>query len=348
MAKQGLLIVNLGSPNSTQVKDVKKYLKQFLMDGDVIDIPWVYRYPLVNWIIAPFRAPKSAHAYEAIFTERGSPLKFHTQDFTEGLKPFLKNEFQEVRYAMRYAEPSIPSVLKDMKANGVEEFYILPMYPQFAKSSTRTVLTQANNEKLEKAFTLLDFFSDPEFIASYQTQIQRSIDEFKPDHLLLSYHGLPESHVKEFGRGHCLVSKTCCEVITEKNRFCYRAQCVATSNHLLRGLPKDLSHTVGFQSRLGRQEWIKPYTDKVILDIAKQGKKRVLVACPAFVADCLETLEEIGIRLKEDFIKSGGEDLRLVPSLNSEDFWVKAFSDLIKRRKKAFLPLKNALEKVQS
>lgn len=350
MSKKALFIVNLGSPNSTEVSDVRAYLNQFLMDEDVIDTPWILRFPLVRWLIVPSRAPKTAKAYAKIFTRRGSPLKFHTSDFVNRLrehyrrKVVLKNNengnvtsYTAITFAMRYAQPSILNALIDLRTKNVSEIHLVPMYPQFAKSSTTSVVKEVTrclkrmNWQGVKVIELKDFFQEPEFLESFQSQIQKSIDSFQPDHLLLSYHGLPEAHVKETSPNHCFKSENCCDKVSEENRYCYRAQCFATTRGIVQGLRNAPSYSISFQSRLGRKEWIKPYTDLEISELVKQGKKRVLVTCPAFVADCLETLEEVGIRLKEDFIKLGGEDLKLVPSLNSEEVWIPNFAKMVSR-----------------
>jgi ferrochelatase len=335
MAKRALLIVNLGSPDSPKVKDVKRYLGQFLMDRDVIDMPFPLRLILVKGLIVPFRAKNSAHAYTKIFTPRGSPLKFLTEDFTHALKEELHGEFHRVEYAMRYAHPSIAEKLEELANDGIRELVVAPMYPQFAKSSTRTVLSEVarvirkNRITALKAVTIRDFFHEPCYYESFSQALQEEVKTFRPDHLLLSYHGLPESQVKEFAPAHCFTTPECCAALSKENRLCYRAQCFESSRLIMKSVP-DLKHTVSFQSRLGRKEWIKPYTDLEIHQLRAQGVKRLLVACPAFVADCLETLEEIALRLKDDFLRAGGEDLKLVPSLNARPYWVKSFAGFLK------------------
>lgn len=357
MSRKGLLIVNLGSPETVEVSDVRSYLNQFLMDGEVIDLPWFFRLFLVRGIIVPFRAKKSAEAYTQIFSDRGSPLKFHSEDFVALLRQNLSDDFSKVELAMRYGTPSIESKIDQLIKDSVDEVFIVPMYPQFAKSSTRTVLYEVekslkkhNNSNL-KARVVLDFFTEDFYIETFATAIKEEVESFNPDHLMLSYHGLPERHVKEFAPSSCFKSSDCCSKMTSKNRFCYRAQCFESSRLFLQKLSQmgvSLPHTVSFQSRLGREEWIKPYTDHEINRLVENGVKRLLVACPAFVADCLETLEEIAIRLKEDFISLGGEDLKLVPSLNARPDWIFGFSDALKNQKMPFIDFKQGLDEVKS
>lgn len=352
MKSRGLLIVNLGSPASPDVKDVKPFLTEFLMDKDVMDVPWLLRFPLVRGLIVPRRAENSAKAYQTIFTERGSPLRFYTEDFIDQVKSHLSSSFAHIDFAMRYGEPSIRTRVEEFIERGGRELIVVPMYPQFAKSSTRTVLSEldrviAKHNASLKVKVLRDFYEEKAYVESFAHIIREEARSFNPDHLLLSYHGLPESHVKEFGKNACFKTLSCCEQITEDNQFCYRAQCFASSRAIISSLSPEFGVSISFQSRLGRQEWIKPYTDKEISNLFDKGVRRLLVACPAFVTDCLETLEEISIRLREDFIALGGEDLRLVPSLNAHPFWVKSFSEMILERQSSFKDLSRVLEEVQ-
>lgn len=351
--KKALLLINLGSPESPEILDVKSYLKQFLMDEEVIDIPWLFRWPLVHWVIVPSRVRNSAHAYEKIFTPQGSPLKFITEAFTQQVRQSTK-KFDAVEYAMRYAVPSVPSVVEELVKKGISELVVVPLYPQFAKSSTRTALKEVRSSLLRQGFplskvkVLRDFFVSEAYTSSYAKAIQEDIENFQPDHLLLSYHGLPESHVKEFAPSTCFQNKNCCDQIHNENRLCYRAQCFASSQKILKSLDKKISASVSFQSRLGRQEWIKPYTDMEISRLIENGVKNLLVACPAFVADCLETLEEIAIRLKEDFVSLGGKDLKLVSSLNTRPYWVKSFTEMMEEEEQNLSSLLEVLRVIES
>lgn len=324
-----LLLINLGSPESPQPKDVAVYLKQFLMDPYVIDIPKPLRAILVHALIVPKRAVKSGEAYAKIWSPQGSPLVHHTRTFAGKVAEELGSEWQ-VRWGMRYGQPSIESALKDLPN---QPLYVVPLYPQYAESSTQTAIDEVKRHlKGRPAKFINDFFDQPEFVQAQAQQIQTHVDRFKPDHLLLSFHGLPEHHMTKLYPDHCFKTADCCDQISEKNRLCYRAQCF----HTVRSLKGALNFpenqiAVGFQSRLGARPWIKPYTDHVIEELAGKGAKRVMVSCPSFVADCLETLEEIQMRLKEQFTNLGGQELELIPALNSSDLWCKEFSKWVRR-----------------
>ncbi|MBL7715446.1 MAG: ferrochelatase [Bdellovibrionales bacterium] len=340
MGKFGVLLLNLGTPVSTQVSDVRNYLGEFLMDPYVIDIPWIARAALVHGIILRTRPKKSAEAYQKIWTERGSPLLWHSEDLCKGVAREMGSGYS-VKLAMRYGHPSLEKALREFKDEGVAEILFLPLYPQYSYAATLSSL-QFFKTQFRKVYSgagtqpkvrwLKDFYDDPGFLRAFQEQVRKASQEFQPDFTLFSFHGVPERHVQktdDSGR-HCLAAASCCEKITEKNRNCYRAQSFATARELakLLEIPKD-RYAVSFQSRLGRTPWIQPYTDVLYEELAKQGRKRVLVVCPAFVADCLETLEEITIRGRESFQALGGGDLRLVPSLNSSPDWVRTICDWV-------------------
>lgn len=335
----GIILFNLGTPEEPSTEKVKVYLKEFLMDEDVIDIPFIPRWLLVNQIILRTRPSKSAEAYQKIWTERGSPLRYHSTDLVTKLASLFKTG-HHVELAMRYGSPSLETAMKNFMKLGVNRLVVFPLYPQYAKASVGSSLKQLTllKKKLnwEVETTIVPpFYQSPHFIDAWKSVAKPYLDAFKPDHVLMSFHGLPERHVKEtdLTGKHCLASVTCCESIVEANKNCYRAQSFATARALAQSLNlKKSDYTVSFQSRLGRTPWIKPYTDLVFSDLSKRGVKRLAVMCPAFVADCLETLEEIGIRGKESFKKFGGEDLCLIPSLNSHDLWVDAVHSLLKER----------------
>ncbi|MBX3022661.1 MAG: ferrochelatase [Bdellovibrionales bacterium] len=330
MAERGLLLINLGSPDAPTAPAVGKYLKEFLNDKYVIDLPPPFRQFLVWGLIAPLRSHSSAHAYQKIWTEEGSPLVGHTRAFAQDLAVAMPAT--EIRWAMRYGSPSILDTLKNWKVRRLD---VVPLYPQYAESSTRTAIEQTKKGLIGfpgEVRWLQDFYDQPEYIAAEVRQIQQAMQSFQPDHLLLSFHGLPEHHMAKLHPRVCGQEPHNCERVTAENRLCYRAQCFATARAVAAGLGKGgYGFSVSFQSRLGRRPWVKPYTDFVINDLAAEGKKRVLVACPSFVADCLETLEEVQIRLRDQFIAKGGEDLKLVPSLNSESHWVQGFQKMIAR-----------------
>lgn len=331
--KPGLLLLQLGSPEAPTAAGVYKFLIPFLTDPQVIDIPAIPRHLLVRGIIAPLRSRRVAEAYKSIWTERGSPLMVYTQDFAEKVRRALDKRF-DVRWAVRYGSPSVDSVMADWD---IQELYIVPLYPQFALSSSQTAIDHVKNwldrsGKSIKVFILRDFYDEPEFIHSQTLQIQEAAKEFRPDHYLLSFHGLPEHHVTKLHPEKCFVKPGCCEKVSRSNRWCYRAQSMATARALKEALGLTAEQiTVGFQSRLGNRPWIKPYTDELLADLVQNGVRRLLVSCPSFVADCLETLEEVQIRLREQFLELGGTDLQLVPALNAEDHWVEDFSQMLIR-----------------
>lgn len=334
--KTGLLLINLGTPNAPTAAAVRPYLREFLMDPRVITAPGPLRWLLVNLVIAPFRAPKSAHAYESVWTERGSPLLVASKELTEEVRRRFEAEEKrggpgvQVELAMRYGEPSIPSAMARFKAAGIERLVVFPLYPQYSSAATGSsmerVVQIAQREWAMPAVSFVPAFYDhPAFLDAVVAAGRETLEAFQPDHVMFSYHGLPGSHVTKCDPTgqHCLKAADCCERIVDANASCYRAQCVATTRGLKQRLGlKDSESSIAFQSRLGREEWVKPYTDELLIDLAKKGKKRLAVFCPAFVADCLETLEEIGIRAKEDFVAAGGDDLALIPCVNAHPTWV--------------------------
>lgn len=336
--RTGVLLSNLGTPDGPDVPAVRQYLREFLMDPYVIDIPWPLRWFLVNALILPRRPRASAHAYQQVWTERGSPLLFHSEDLLAGVRDALGPSFA-VELGMRYGAPSIPDALDRLLAAQVDRLLFVPLYPQYSLAATETgwqhfvVACTRRGSALPRGRTA-DFYADDGFIAAFESVIRDTTAEFGPDHVLFSFHGLPERHVKktDLSGSHCLASAGCCDAIGEANRHCYRAQSMMTARLLAArlGLGAD-GWSVSFQSRLGRTPWIRPFTDEVLPELAKKGVRRVAVTCPAFVADCLETLEEIAIRARDAFRAAGGEDLRLVPSLNAHPLWVSAVADLVRR-----------------
>jgi protoporphyrin/coproporphyrin ferrochelatase len=334
----GLLLINLGTPDEPTPPAVRRYLREFLSDPRVIDIHPVGRALLLNLIILPFRPKKSAHAYQSIWDpKRGSPLLYHSQDLVAGVAKSLGSEWK-VELGMRYGKPSIPDAIEAMRAAAIDRIVVFPLFPQYAASSTGTALQRVfslagqawNTPWLE---VIEPFYDDPRFIAAFAA-VARAHDVAAADHVLLSFHGLPERHMRKSdpSGAHCLTSASCCDRVTDTNRNCYRAQCFATARALTKelGLPAE-RYTVCFQSRLGRTPWIKPYTDEVLDLIAKKGVKRLAVMCPAFVADCLETVEEIGMRARAQFLAAGGESLTMIPSLNSSPEWIEAVAQLARR-----------------
>jgi len=335
--RQGLLLVNLGTPDAPQTRAVRRYLREFLSDPRVLDIPALARWALLELAILPTRPARSAAAYRKIWTAEGSPLLVHGRALAARLEPALGAGWV-VQLAMRYGNPSLASAMEKLAASGVRTITVLPLYPQYASSSTGSTLERVY-ALAGKAWNVASlravppFFDSPGFLEAWADVARPALAQARADHVLFSFHGLPERHVRKSdvsGR-HCLQSPGCCDVQVPENRWCYRAQCFSTARALSARLGlAPAETTVSFQSRLGRTPWLKPYTDLLLPELAQKGVRRLAVVCPAFVADCLETLEEIGIRAREDFLRAGGEALTLVPSLNAHPAWVRAVVQLVR------------------
>ncbi|CAN5916212.1 ferrochelatase [soil metagenome] len=334
--KTGILLINLGTPDSPATGDVRKYLREFLMDRRVIDIHPVSRWFLVNCIIAPTRAPKSAKLYEKIWTKEGSPLLTHGIALKEKLQKKLGDNFA-VAFGMRYQSPSLNSALEELRKARVNKIIAMPLYPQYASSSTGSTIEALMNAISPWEVTPeLKIISRFHYREEYLNAVLAAAKEFNPgdyDHVLFSFHGLPERHIRksdaQYGDGKCSLGK-CCEIPREGNQYCYRANCVQTAIAVASRLNiKKENYTIAFQSRLGRDPWIKPYSDHEIIRLAKEGKKKVLAFSLAFVADCLETIYEIGTEYDELFREHGGEKIQLVPSLNSREEWVEGVKEIL-------------------
>ncbi len=331
-AKRGVLIVNLGTPDSPSVADVRKYLNEFLMDGRVIDIPPLSRALLVKGIIVPFRGPKSAKTYQKIWTENGSPLMYYGARVAERLQDNLGHDYH-VELAMRYQNPSIESALQKLQQAGVSSIRVIALFPQYASATTGSV-----HEKVMEFVRTWQTIPDISFVNSFCDDdlmirvFAENGRKYRPesfDHILFSFHGLPQRQLKkaDITGKYCLQSKDCCATLTPANQFCYSAQ----SYHTAKLIAKELNipaekFTVTFQSRLGRDPWAQPYTSEVIHELARKGARRILVFCPAFVADCLETIYEIGQEYDEEFRELGGEKIQLVESLNDDPLWIEALA----------------------
>lgn len=334
MTKHGILLVNLGTPKSTKPGDVYRYLQEFLLDGRVIDFPAIPRNLLVRGIIVPFRHRKSAAMYRKVWTDRGSPLLYHGQDVAAKLQDRLGEDYKVV-LAMRYQQPSIKKGLEELRDAQVERITVMPLFPQYASATTGSVHDKVMEvlrtwQAIPDLQFINNYFDHPSFIQAFAERgAQYNWADY--DHVIFSFHGLPERQIRK-GDDHkvCRLGD-CCQQVTAANQFCYRAQCFGTANAIAAalGIPKD-RYTVSFQSRLGRDEWIKPYSEPLVEDLAKKGAKRLLMFSPAFVADCLETIFEIGEEYLEVFQEHGGEHLQLVESLNSGEAWINAMLDILR------------------
>ena len=328
------MIINLGTPDSPVVGDVRKYLREFLMDRRVIDIPWWRRFLLINLIIAPFRAPQSAKGYCELWTNEGSPLKVYGQKLEKLLGQALGDDYL-VKLAMRYQSPGIKQVLSYFKGKDFKQLVIIPLYPQYASSSTGSTMEEVMNalkgwEVIPEIRMISQFFDHPLFIKSFAQIGKKYMDGENFDHFLFSYHGLPEHQILKSSCGNYCRLDDCCSVFGSKNQYCYRAQCFETTRLLVHelGIKKE-NYTVSFQSRLGSAPWIKPYTDEIIRQLPSRGIKKVLTFSPAFVADCLETTVEIGVDYKKLFLEYGGERWQLVESLNAHPAWVDCLKKIV-------------------
>lgn len=340
--RAGILLVNIGSPASLKTSDVREYLRQFLGDGRVIDLNPVLKWFVLNLFILRKRPKESREAYANIWDEeRGSPLLYHSHDLAAKLGAALGEKY-DVAVGMQYCNPSVRHAMEGMRARGVDRIVVVPMYPQYASSATGAAVEIAYNEAAKVystpyLHTVPAFFDHPAYISAYAKIIRRVIGDrcSNFDHLMMSFHGVPQKHCERTDETGLLCNRqeNCCSTIVQANRNCYRAQSFATARRLVDALDiPEGKYSIAFQSRLAAAgaEWIKPYTDKELVNLAKAGVKRLAVVVPSFTADCLETLEEIGIRGKEDFIEAGGEDLTLIPCLNSDDVWVESLIDIMK------------------
>ena len=334
---KAILLVNLGSPDSPSVPDVRRYLNEFLMDGRVIDAPWLVRRFVVGMILIS-RPRESGHAYEKIWTKDGSPLVVSSRKAQKLLQARLT---VPVELAMRYQNPSIESAVRNLAAKGVTETLLIPLFPHYAMSSYETAAVRVLEvvTKLAPQMRLTiqpPYFDQPDYIAAL---VASAADYLKNDydHLLFSYHGIPERHLHKSDPtgSHCLKMENCCEVESNGGRpqgphaTCYRAQCFATTREFVKlaGVPKG-KYSVSFQSRLGKDPWLKPYTDYELARLPNEGKKRVLVICPAFVSDCLETIEEIGMRGCEQFMAGNGNEFTRIPCMNEHPAWIDALEEM--------------------
>jgi protoporphyrin/coproporphyrin ferrochelatase len=338
MSQSAVLLLNLGSPDSTSVPDVKRYLREFLGDERVIDKPDLgfLRSLLVNGIIIPFRAKKSAHAYESVWTPDGSPLivtSQHTQTKLQGRVSL------PVELAMNYGNPSIPDVLHRLAKQGIDRLLLFPQYPHYAMSSWETVVVKVRREAAKiapdlKIECVQPYYADADYIAALVASARPYLAQ-PHDHLLFSYHGIPVRHLTkaDSSHAHCQVVADCCTTCSPAHATCYKAQVTRTTHEFAKAAGLDSAKwSISFQSRIAGEPWIAPYTDHLFEELPKQGKKRLLVITPAFVTDCLETLEEIRVEGAEQFKEAGGEEFTHIPCLNDQPGWI----DFLERRVRAW------------
>ena len=332
-SKTGVLLINLGTPDSPSVGDVRSYLSQFLNDPRVIDIPWLLRKMLVNLIIVPFRAPKSAKIYQKLWTKDGSPLLHYSKLVKQLLQKELGDNY-EVHLAMRYKNPSIPDVMEEMRKRNYERIIVLPMFPQYASASTGSALEEVMRVLstwwvVPEVKMISQYYDHPDFIDGFVDRgRQYNLSEY--DHVIFSYHGLPERQVdKVYVDGKPCADHNCENEITGENTYCYKATCYATTRLLAAklGIAPE-KYTVSFQSRLD-EKWLKPFSDVIVQQCAEKGMKKILVFSPDFTADCLETIIEIGEEYQEIFHKHGGEKVQLVESLNDHPKWIACLKNLV-------------------
>ncbi|MCP3985993.1 MAG: ferrochelatase [bacterium] len=334
----GVLLIQLGTPDAPRTREVRRYLREFLADPRVLDMPALGRMLLLYGVILPFRSPRSAEAYRKIWSEAGSPLLVHSRALAEGVAKELGDGFH-VELGMRYGKPTLAGALDRLASAGVERIVVLPLFPQQAGSSSGSALQRTFELAGERwdppALTSLGpFYDDPGFIGCTSEIARPLLQGFAPDHVLLSYHGLPERQIRRSDPSgqHCLGSPTCCDALGGANRHCYRAQCFATSRALGVALALEADRfSTCFQSRLGRTPWIQPFTEQRLTELAASGVRRLAVLCPSFVADCLETSEEIGIRAREQWRRLGGEELLLVPCVNAHPAWVGSVAERLRK-----------------
>lgn len=328
---KGVLLVNLGSPKSTDPKDVKVYLDEFLMDERVIDLPYILRAILVKGIVLNTRPKKSAEAYAKIWWEEGSPLIVLSKRLQEKIDNFTS---VPISLAMRYGEPSILNGMKELHEKGVDEVLLLPLYPQYAMATTETIVVLADELKKEhfpdmKITVVPPFYKHPDYINVLSSSIAEKLDNLDYEHLLFSYHGVPERHIRksDITKSHCKMDGKCCVTPSDAHQFCYKHQCLETTRLVGEKLGlKEGTFSSSFQSRLGFDPWLKPYTDRTIEKFGIDGMKKMAIVTPAFVSDCLETLEEIAMEGEEIFEEVGGKEFTTIPCLNDREDWVKTLS----------------------
>ncbi len=335
--KTGVLLLNVGTPDSSAVADVRRYLREFLSDRRVLDMPAPVRWLFLNLVILPTRPRRSAEAYRKVWTPQGSPLLVHSRALREAVAAAL-GDGHAVELAMRYGHPSIADALTRLRAARVDRIVLFPLFPQYSAAATGSALARvfelmAGSWDIPHVITIPPFFDHPGFIRAVAARAGPMLARAAPDHVLFSYHGLPERQLRRSDPtgGHCFATEGCCDTLGSPNRNCYRAQTHATSRALARELALEPTPwSVSFQSRLGRTPWIVPHTDRELPRLAARGIKRLAVLCPSFTSDCLETIEEIGIRAKDQWRELGGSELTLVPCVNAQPDWVETVAKMVR------------------
>ncbi len=333
MSKKGILLINLGTPDTPSYNGLRRYLNQFLTDRRVIDLPAIPRHMLFKGIVVPMRSNRVAKLYRELWIEEGSPLKVYGKEVALGVQQLLGEDYH-VELAMRYQNPSIESAIDRLQKKHVSEIVVFPLFPQYASATSGSIFEEvmrvlSRKEQIPFLRLINSYYDHPGIIDIYANNARR-FDLLRYDHFVFSFHGVPKRYLKKENH-YCRVDQTCCDHICDENQFCYAAQCHATARAIARQLNlSKKQYTVSFQSRFGPEEWIQPYTDKVLQACIDNGQLNVIVFSPAFVADCLETTIEIGVEYKEDFMRLGGETLDLVPSLNNDPDWIKFIVDMVK------------------
>ncbi len=336
---KAVLLLNLGTPAQATTKGLRDFYKYFFADPFVFDMNPLGRWLLRNLIILPFRAPKTAKDYAAIWMDEGSPLKV----YADRLQASVQSAYQETREnvlvlnGMAYSEPFISQAMAELASKGVDEILVLPLFPQYSTATTASVF-HGVKQAAEKWDTpprlqfVNDLFSEPEFIRAWVILISKHIELDEVDHVVFSYHGLPESNIKKADGNEVCQFNNCCEQIDESNRYCYRAQCMATTRHIVEALGwSPDNYSIAFQSRFGGQAWIQPYLDEHLHSLLQKGLRKIAVVTPSFVSDCLETLHEVGIDYREQFMDGGGEIFQLLPNLNDEPTWFRSVFEISKK-----------------
>lgn len=336
---KAVLLLNLGTPAEPTAKGLRDFYKYFFSDPYVFDMNPVGRWLLRNLIILPFRAPKTAKDYATIWMDEGSPLKVYADRLQASVQDAYTSAGEDVLVlnGMAYSQPFISEAMAELESKGRDEILVLPLFPQYSTATTASVFHEVRQEAAKwktapKLQFIDDLYAEPAFVRAWADLIGKHLQEEQVDHVVFSYHGLPESTIKKADSEGVCGFGSCCEQITEKNRLCYRAQCIATTKNVVGALGwSEDRYSIAFQSRFGRQAWIQPYLDEHLEKLLEAGYKKIAVVTPSFVSDCLETIHEIGIEYCEQFMEGGGESFQLVPNLNDEPVWFSSVYEISQR-----------------